>query len=855
MNMYENYSKEDLIREIKQLKQKKLPDEKDNIDENHMFVNLISLRKTMSEVLSLLLRQENDDVIDQALLLILRFFKVDRVYIGILDEENHLLDFTHEVTSSGIVSMREDILRKLPTEEITWWVDKIKNAEHIIVNDVSQMPEDAAPVQYLLQMQNIASLLALPVVCNGKSVGFIGLDAVETPRVWNSLDIENLLMFADIVSIAIEQEHSKFQLEYSAKLILKSEAKFRLIFEKLPWGVELYDEEGNLLDLNNADLDIFGTTRDVIGVNIFQNPNIPEWVKQKQKQGEDVEFSLDYNFVTVKNTGYYQSDVVDTVKHLLVKAIILKDLQEQVFGYLYIVYDNTENHHKAEVIQDNLAKLKVAVDTGESFMWEYTVATEKLTVDFGLNDDLEKSETLSYIKEQQPTCLQDFISTLHPEDIDKVYYNLFRRLINGEINNYVATYRRILNGRLFWFNSNVRAYKFNEDGTPSKIVSYTSNITKQREGENELIRIKEADKLKSAFLANMSHEIRTPLNAIVGFSDIAAETNDADERRMYLNIIHKNNDLLLHLIDDILDFSKIEAGTFNYHITDTNIKEICGEIYLANLGNTNPDVKLLFDQNLPSIHLQTDPQRITQVIANFVNNAIKFTEDGSITLSYNKEGDHLRVSVSDTGIGISEKDANRIFERFIKVNDFKPGTGLGLTISKTIIESLGGKIGVTSKADSGSTFWFTLPLGKEQDEDVQAPNKSYKTLTHREPSKEKSILVAEDTVENYKLMDALLGKTYTLYHAWNGQEAVDLYKEKQPNLILMDIRMPVMDGFEAACKIRELSETVPIVALTAFAFEKERKMAEQCRFTNYVVKPVEIAELEDLIRKMLIIDK
>lgn len=115
--------------------------------------------------------------------------------------------------------------------------------------------------------------------------------------------------------------------------------------------------------------------------------------------------------------------------------------------------------------------------------------------------------------------------------------------------------------------------------------------------------------------------------------------------------------------------------------------------------------------------------------------------------------------------------------------------------------------------------------------------------------------MAEDTVENYKLMDALLGKTYTLYHAWNGQEAVDLYKEKQPNLILMDIRMPVMDGFEAACKIRELSETVPIVALTAFAFEKERKMAEQCRFTNYVVKPVEIAELEDLIRKMLIIDK
>ena len=225
-----------------------------------------------------------------------------------------------------------------------------------------------------------------------------------------------------------------------------------------------------------------------------------------------------------------------------------------------------------------------------------------------------------------------------------------------------------------------------------------------------MIRVKEADKLKSAFLANMNHEIRTPLNAIVGFSDIVAETQDEDEKKEYLEIIHKNNDLLLHLIDDILDFSKIESGTLDYHISEMNIKEICEEVFLASSLKMKPEVKLVFDKELPSIRLKTDPQRVMQVISNFVNNAIKFTEKGSITISYKREGNYLRVNVQDTGIGISEDDRKRIFERFIKINEFKQGTGLGLTISRTIIESLNGAIGVDSVKGSGSTFWFTLPL-------------------------------------------------------------------------------------------------------------------------------------------------
>lgn len=705
MRTYTDYSKEELIQEIERLKQKDRLRDEEYISESQMLVNIITLRRTISEVLALLLGAGDNSVINRALLRILDFFTVDRVYIGIFDDTNNMVDFTHEVTSDGVISMREDLLRQLSRDEIPWWTSLIKEGQDIIVHNVSEMQGEAAAEQHLLELQEVVSLLALPVLREGKAFGFIGLDAVNKHRVWSALDVENLRILADIISIAIEREHNQRLIEHSTTQMLTSESKFRIIFEKLPWGIELYDAEGVLLDLNDADLKIFKTTKEsALGVNIFKNPNIPKWVHDKVRKGEDVKFTLHYDFISVKETHYYETGVTDTVKHLQVKGVALKNQKNEISGYLYIVYDDTENYRKAEETQYNLAKLKVAVNTGDSIIWECDVATEKLTVDYSL------TEELSFIKDCEPTCIQDFLGTLHPDDFDKVYNQQFKRLLKGEIDNYVSVYRRILNGKLYWFNSNVRTYKFNADGTPSKVVCYASNITKQRESENELIRVIEADKLKSAFLANMSHEIRTPLNAIVGFSDIIAETEDTDEKQEFLNIIHKNNELLLHLIDDILDFSRIEAGILTYHIAEADIKGICEEIYQSSTLKMKPDVKLLFDKHLPSIWFRTDTQRIMQVISNFVNNAIKFTAQGSITIAYKEEQDNLFVSVSDTGIGIAEQDRVRIFERFIKINDFRQGTGLGLTISKTIIENLGGEIGVHSKKGSGSTFWFTLPL-------------------------------------------------------------------------------------------------------------------------------------------------
>ena len=231
-----------------------------------------------------------------------------------------------------------------------------------------------------------------------------------------------------------------------------------------------------------------------------------------------------------------------------------------------------------------------------------------------------------------------------------------------------------------------------------------------RQSELEIQKVREADKLKSAFLANMSHEIRTPLNAIIGFSNILAETDDKEEKEEFVKIISKNSDLLLRLITDILDFSKIESGILDYSFTDTSLKDIFHEQYLVHALKMPEKVSLICDFDaLPDILVHTDPKRVTQVISNLISNATKFTEEGSIRLFYRIVEGYVLIEVIDTGIGISPQHQQTIFDRFVKVNSFKQGTGLGLTICKTIIEALNGTIGVDSRPGEGARFWFTLP--------------------------------------------------------------------------------------------------------------------------------------------------
>ena len=250
-----------------------------------------------------------------------------------------------------------------------------------------------------------------------------------------------------------------------------------------------------------------------------------------------------------------------------------------------------------------------------------------------------------------------------------------------------------------------------DPGASPLLLVMLNDITEQRQDQLALMKVQEADKMKNAFIANMSHEIRTPLNAIVGFAHLVTETTNASEQREYFSIINKNCDLLLKLINDILDLSKIESGRLNYNVSEVELRDICQEAYVVQSLKMTSDVALLYNSvAMPSVRLWIDPHRVEQVLLNLLSNAIKFTSKGFISLFYEVEDMFVRVSVMDTGIGISEEKLESVFERFVKLDDFYQGAGLGLPICNMIVEQLGGEIGVRSELGKGSTFWFTLPL-------------------------------------------------------------------------------------------------------------------------------------------------
>lgn len=1188
-------------------------------EEVNVLHNKISLRQTIADLLTMLLSDIKN--MDQALVLVLKFFDVDRAYIASFNARKQTLEIINEVTKDRLFSIVND-LNALSKDDLPWWFDQMLNGRDIIIQDVDTLPSDATSEKDLLKLQDIRSLIALPLYSSGVFLGFIGLDAVKCSRSWLPVEQEDFRTLADIFTIALESRTNYQKLLYSEnnfhnlyknmpvvyfykkliyndqgvpvdfkyedvnpagveflgigrndligqnykalireglsrdvfdehtavatskspliienivfyknqlfkfinyspvpgylvtlgiklssedemeEKILLSEAKFRVVFDKLPIGVELYDANGFLLNINQAGEEIFHVKKeDVVGLNLFKNLNLLNWNLDLLKDGKEVESHIEFDMNELRHESYYknQNPIIEK-KHLYVRATPLKGKGNAVFGYVIIIVDETDKFKKDEKNAETFAELKAVVGNGDSLMWEYDVNSDNIYVNLELRSPDKTSLLKTNIKHKQ-----DFYELIHPQDKTEVCNNHFERLIRGEITGYNIRYRRLSDSGYIWVKANVQTYKFNKDGTPSKIIYYLSNINDEVQLENklrsvenehsrvievlpdtifiigkdcrienalggtpenliqpisqqightlkellpadvsvifeegiynvfekqekqeinywlkidnvkcfyttrifpfdenhvmamvsnttermhqhqkiislntmlqtilnnvpviitvknvsddfcflyfnkaaesfsgllvadvigktdfdifqdksraadirmadmmamenggyarygesyitpsgqsrivnvlripinnlandeipllivliwditeeqqrsiELVKIREADKLKSAFLANMSHEIRTPLNAIVGFSGILAETDDVNERQSYMQIINKSNELLLQLINDILDFSKIESGTLEYHFQHVDIKDICMEAYISQSLKVKDGVELIFEAiNHPSVMLNTDSKRVMQVISNFLTNAFKFTSKGKIIISYTKQLDEVVVSVTDTGIGITDQDCKNIFSRFVKLNDFEQGTGLGLSISKMIIEHLGGKVGVTSRVGLGSVFWFSLPTLPSIEAAVK-DNESVKKDDCNDPVKLSGqnnnimhkILIAEDVDENYRLLEVLFRKKYQLFHAYNGLEAVELFKKHDPELILMDIKMPLMDGFEATKIIRTMSEDIPILALTAFAFEREKEIAKECRFSAYIVKPIDVVEIRKIV--------
>ena len=493
----------------------------------------------------------------------------------------------------------------------------------------------------------------------------------------------------------------KLKEEKISKMIDHNEMIFRKLYVNLPVGVELYDRDGYLIDLNAKDMEIFGirSKKDVLGVNIFSNPIMPKDVIKKLKENKSVNFRLNYSFKKVDD--YYNTSKVGEMD-IVTKASILYDQRGEPSSYLLINLDNTEKmiaYNRISEFENVFTLVSVYGKVGYALYDLYTCegyAIKQWYENMGEKDGTPLSQIIG------------IYSYIHPNDAGYIN-SFFEEVKQGKAHHFRREVRVKSGDGWKWICANITRNPQSVDPNKPEMICINYDITELKDSQLKRERAEELDRLKSAFLANMSHEIRTPLNAIVGFSQLLAETDDPEERHEFVEIIDSNNRMLLQLISDILDLAKIESGTMDFKFADMSVKEVINEIVTSFRIKMPDNVALIAPKDSPECQIYSDRMRLTQVISNFLNNAIKYTSEGCITLAYEIIGDEIKFSVTDTGDGMSQEIQAHIFDRFYKGNTFKQGTGLGLSICETIVNRLGGRIGVNSELGKGSTFWFTHP--------------------------------------------------------------------------------------------------------------------------------------------------
>lgn len=518
----------------------------------------------------------------------------------------------------------------------------------------------------------------------------------------------------------------------------------------------------------------------------------------------------------------------------------------EVIRYTGFRQNISKLHQLNEELKERNYKMELTFKTVGMSYWDYDVKTRQYR---SFNDPVND------FNPEKAIIPEDYLKAAHPEDTERVRENMVG-MSAGQYKEFSLQYRSRTKWDQDWQTLIVTGLPSERD-KKGNVIRYTGiafNNTKWEKMAQELKEMKDkaelSDRLKSAFLANMSHEIRTPLNAIVGFSELLVDSDDPDEKKEYWHIIESNNDLLLRLINDILDLSKIESGIIDRKRERFNLTQLCNELYVMMRSKIpNADVELVQDNPCPECWIFLDSNRLKQVWMNFLTNAIKYTRSGYIRMGYSVEKDGIRFYVEDTGTGIPKELQDRVFGRFQKLNEFVQGTGLGLAISRAIVEAAGGEIGFTSEQGIGSTFWAWVPCEIFQHGDVGCPET---TLPNRRPvlsedsDRKLRILVAEDNDSNFLLVRNIL-KDYDLLRVTNGVEAVEEIRNGKFDFVLMDLKMPVMDGLVATRKIREFNSDIPIVALTANAFDADRASAMDAGCNAFLPKPVKRKQLFELL--------
>ena len=493
----------------------------------------------------------------------------------------------------------------------------------------------------------------------------------------------------------------------ACQALQRSERLLHNIYKNLPVGIELYNKEGVLVDLNDKELDLFhvDSKEELLGINIFENPVFPEEMKERLRNNEDADFTFRYDFS--KLGEYYSNNKAEGTIDLVTKVTTLYDEDHNPVNYLLINADKTET--------------TVAYNKIQEFEEFFELIGDYAKVGYAHFNILSKQghAQKSWYKnrgEESGTPLSEIIGTyksFHPDDRDLIL-QFFEEVQKGnadKLSHKIRVFRE--NGECTWTHVNLFVRKYAPQDKVIELISINYDITDLKQIEemlvNERDRAEASDRLKSAFLANMSHEIRTPLNAIVGFSSLLASAENVVEKELYNSLISHNNELLLNLINDIIDLSKIEAGYLELHQNWFNLTELLDECVAEYARLLPSGVELLTSYPEHDALVELDKLRIKQILNNFLSNALKNTIRGYVEVFYEIDKHCVRIGVKDTGRGIPQNMLEKIFERFEKVDSFAQGVGLGLSICKSIVDKMNGRIQVYSQLGLGTTFIAELP--------------------------------------------------------------------------------------------------------------------------------------------------
>ena len=760
--------------------------------------------------------------------------QASRVYLFMLDTEKGTMSNTHEWCAKG-VSAHKDMLQDLPLAEFPWWIKELSNGEIINVSDVSKMLPEAKAEKEILEYQGVKSILVLPIRVKQKLVGFIGFDNVLSSENWSINDIDLLLTTASVFSYALERQSSERELN-------KSYLNLRAYFDLNSDFVMILNEQGEIVEVNNL-------------------------VKEK--------------------LGYKDEDIIG--KHLLM--LHSSDDGDESSHIIQAMIENKTGSCSRPIFCKNGQQILVETSVTKG-LWDGKQALFCICKD--ISERIFSEEKFEKIFHNIPTIatLTDLETNQYTE-INRVFYEKLGFSIQEAIGSNAAKLLgmepRICHQLSSGFSENgflrdVETVIYHKDGTPIHVLlsattiylldknyrlTLITDISESKKNELQLIEAKvkaeESDRLKSAFLATMNHELRTPLNHIIGFSDMLPNMTEDTSIKEFSKIIHKSGLNLLKIIEDIFDLAMMDQSEIRLREESVYIRDLYLELkkqLQETLSETdkanNIQLEFKINSSIVAKRLITDKSKVMQVVSNLINNAIKFTHQGKISLEFIIEADTmLSILIKDTGIGIPEDKQDIIFEFFRQVDDshtrIYDGIGIGLAISQKIANVMGGEISLKSESGIGSEFKFSFPIKFHEEQLLSTEENIVQYITP--VLLRKKILIVEDDLVGMEVIVNMISPTKCeIIKAANGYIAVKkVIDDPTIDLVLMDLKMPLMDGFEATKFIRQELPSLPVIALTAYSMQKEKLKALDAGCCDILTKPINkvllLKKIEDLLMK------